>query len=171
MQVRERAIALPTAGLMCGVMLLVSMPKAKAADDMLTTIAKNPSLTTLNVALKTSGATRLLATSDGPFTLFAPTDAAFKKLSTAKLVSLLNPDNAGTNQAIFYYHLIPFRALKASDLKHLKDGSKILTSTNGKSVTISNKKQLLVDNAKFEKTDIITSQGVIHLIDTVLMPK
>jgi uncharacterized surface protein with fasciclin (FAS1) repeats len=108
----------------------------------------------------------------GPYTVFAPDDAAFKKLEKAKpgtIAMLLKPENKAKLTAILTYHALKGRVMSA-DLLKLKNGSALKT-LNGASVTIENKGGIKINNAKVIKADIIASNGVIHEIDTVLVPK
>ena len=104
---------------------------------------------------------------EGPFTVFAPTDEAFAKLPAGTLDDLLKPENKGKLQAILTYHVVPGKVM-AKDVT----GMKMAKTVNGESFTISTSGgNVMVDNAKVIKTDIICSNGVIHVIDTVILPK
>jgi uncharacterized surface protein with fasciclin (FAS1) repeats len=100
----------------------------------------------------------------GPFTVFAPTDEAFAKIPKADLDALLK--NKAKLTAILSYHVFAGNASSA-DLKQLKD----LSTVNGGRIKIDASKGLKVDNATVVKPDVAASNGVIHVIDTVLMPK
>ena len=102
----------------------------------------------------------------GPFTVFAPTDAAFAKLPPATLAMLLKPENKAKLAAILTYHVVP-GSVKAADVVKLKtagsvQGQRVDIKVDGANVT--------VDGAKVVKTDIGCSNGVIHVIDTVILP-
>jgi uncharacterized surface protein with fasciclin (FAS1) repeats len=103
--------------------------------------------------------------SDGPFTVFAPTDAAFKKLPKGTLEMLLKPENRDKLVGILTYHVVP-GSLEASDVL----GSKTLTTLNGQRVDI-NKDSAEIDGTSIVKTDIKCSNGVIHVIDEVILPE
>lgn len=106
---------------------------------------------------------------EGPFTVFAPTDDAFKKLPAGTLESLLKPENKDTLKDILLYHVAKGN-LKAEDV--LKLDGKELTLENGKTAKISVRDgQVFINDAKVIITDIIGNNGVIHVIDTVLIPK
>lgn len=165
---RNRFASLLMAGVVCGVLFLVSAASARAEDDIVDTAVKAGSFKTLVAAVKAAGLVDTLK-GDGPFTVFAPTDAAFKKLPKGTLESLLKPENKEKLTAILTYHVIPGK-VKAEDVLKLKNGTKVKT-VNGKSVTISNKHGVKVDNARVTKTDIECSNGVIHVIDSVILPK
>ena len=102
----------------------------------------------------------------GPFTVFAPTDEAFAKLPAATLADLLKPENKAKLVAILTYHVVPGKVM-ASQVTGLKSAKTV----NGQSVTISVMDgKVMIDKAHVVKTDIATSNGVIHVIDTVLLP-
>lgn len=102
----------------------------------------------------------------GPFTVFAPTDAAFAKLPAGALDDLLKPENKEKLVAILTYHVVPGKVL-ASDVVKLNSAKTV----NGKSAKIVVKNgKVMIDNATVSATDIKASNGVIHIIDSVLMP-
>jgi len=104
---------------------------------------------------------------DGPFTVFAPTDEAFAKLPPGTLEALLKPENKEKLQAILLYHVVPGKVMAAEVV-----GMNSAKTAGGQSVSISQKDGgVYVDNAKVVKTDIVCSNGVIHVIDTVIMPQ
>lgn len=100
----------------------------------------------------------------GPFTVFAPTDEAFAKLSPGALDGLLKDKQK--LQAVLTYHVVSGKVM-AADVVKLKDAKTV----NGQTVMIDTKDGVKVNDAKVVKTDIDASNGVIHVIDTVLMPK
>ena len=103
----------------------------------------------------------------GPFTVFAPTDDAFAKLPAGTVEDLLKPENKAKLTAILTYHVVAGKVM-AADVVKLKSAKTV----NGKSVQIMVEGgTVMVDNAKVVKTDIGASNGVIHVIDTVLLPK
>jgi uncharacterized surface protein with fasciclin (FAS1) repeats len=103
----------------------------------------------------------------GPFTVFAPTDEAFAKLPAGTIESLLKPENKAKLKRILTYHVVPGRVTAAEVVK-----LKTAKSVGGDTLTIAaNNGAVSVDNAKVVKTDIGASNGVIHVIDTVLLPK
>jgi uncharacterized surface protein with fasciclin (FAS1) repeats len=122
--------------------------------------------TTLVTALKAAGLTSTLE-GKGPFTVFAPTDAAFAKLPAGTVQTLLEPANKKKLTAILTYHVVA-GDLRAADVVKLTSAKTV----NGQSVTITvNGNVVKIDDATVIKTDIAASNGVIHVIDTVLMPK
>ena len=139
--------------------------KKKASKDIVDTAVAAGQFETLAAAL---GAADLVDTlkGDGPFTVFAPTDEAFAKLPEGTVESLLKPENRDQLIAILTYHVVP-GAVRASDVVKL-DAAK---TVNGQSVAIQVADNgVQVDNANVIATDIEASNGVIHVIDTVILP-
>lgn len=137
----------------------------KKAMDIVDTAVNAGSFNTLVAAVKAAGLVDTLK-SKGPFTVFAPTDAAFAKLPKGTVESLLKPENKAKLQAILTYHVVPGKVL-ASDVVKLSGA----TSVQGQKIDISVKNgKVSVDGAKVVKTDIMTSNGVIHVIDSVILP-
>jgi uncharacterized surface protein with fasciclin (FAS1) repeats len=126
--------------------------------------------TTLVAAVKAAGLVPTLE-SKGPFTVFAPTNAAFDKLPSGTVETLVKPENKATLTNILTYHVVPGR-LEASDLT---DG-KILKTVEGEQITVKNEdgKISLTDEkggtSHVTIADVNQSNGVIHVVDTVLMP-
>jgi len=102
---------------------------------------------------------------DGPFTVFAPTDAAFAKLPKGTVETLLKPENKARLQAILTYHVVSGKVL-AKDVVKLS----MADTLNGQRIAIDTSKGVKVDNANVVKTDIECSNGVIHVIDNVILP-
>jgi len=159
-----------TATLLCslvaGAALLGSSRTSVAADekDIVDTAVAAGSFKTLVTAVKEAGLVDTLK-SKGPFTVFAPTDAAFAKIPKDQLAALLKDKKALT--AVLTYHVVP-GSVKAADVVKLKSAKTV----EGGSVKIQVKGgQVKVDQAHVVKTDIACSNGVIHVIDAVLMPK
>ena len=121
---------------------------------------------TLIKAVETAGLAKTLM-GDGPFTVFAPNDAAFAKLGHT-VADLLKPENRATLTSILTYHVLPSEVLAANVLR-LQDGAHMKT-VNGKTVRIRNKGTLRINNSRIIATDVLASNGVIHVIDTVLIP-
>lgn len=123
------------------------------------------SFKTLVAAVKAAGLADVLQ-GDGPFTVFAPTDEAFAKLPAGTVENLLKPENREQLKAILTYHVIPGKVM-AADVKPMQ-----AKTVNGQKVNIQViDKTVKVDNAKVVKTDVAASNGVIHVIDTVILPK
>jgi uncharacterized surface protein with fasciclin (FAS1) repeats len=124
------------------------------------------SFKTLVTALQTAGLAETLSGA-GPFTVFAPTDEAFAKLPAGTLESLLKPENREKLRAILTYHVVA-GSVMAKDVVNLKKAKTV----NGQEVKIkADGANVMVDNASVVKTDITTSNGVIHVIDTVILPE
>jgi uncharacterized surface protein with fasciclin (FAS1) repeats len=139
---------------------------AQAADrNIVETAVAAGSFTTLAKALQAAGLVDTL-TGKGPFTVFAPTDEAFAKLPEGTLEELLKPENKAKLVAILTYHVVPGKVM-ASDVVSLTSAKTV----NGQELSITVKDGgVMIDNAHVVKTDIATSNGVIHVIDTVLLP-
>jgi uncharacterized surface protein with fasciclin (FAS1) repeats len=121
---------------------------------------------TLVAAVKAAGLVETLS-GKGPFTVFAPTDEAFKKLPAGTVESLLKPENKEKLVAVLTYHVVPGKVM-AADVTKLK-GAKTVQGSEAK-ITVKDGK-VMVDGAKVVKTDIACSNGVIHVIDAVILPK
>lgn len=140
-----------------------SHASGKGAMDIVDTAAAAGDFNTLVTAVKAAGLVDTLK-SAGPFTVFAPTDEAFAKLPKGTVESLLaNPDKL---RAILKYHVVPGRVV-AADVVKLTSAKTVL----GQTVAIDSTDGVRVGKARVIKTDIETSNGVIHVIDTVLLPK
>lgn len=133
-----------------------------AAKDIVDTAVAAGQFETLVTAIKAAGLVETLK-SDGPFTVFAPTDEAFAKLPKGTIKTLLaDPGRLG---AILKYHVVPGRVM-AKDVVKLSSAKTAL----GQSLSIKSSGGVMIGNANVMKTDIETSNGVIHVIDTVLIP-
>ena len=144
--------------------ITVASSAASAADIVDTAVAGN--FTTLVAALKAAGLVDTLK-GPGPFTVFAPTDEAFAKLSAGTLESLLKPENKAKLQSILTYHVVAGNVL-AKDVMKLHSAKTL----EGQNITIKTMDGgAMVDGAHVTKTDIVTSNGVIHVIDAVILPK
>ena len=139
---------------------------AVAADkDIIATAAAAGSFNTLAAALQAADLTDALK-GEGPFTVFAPTDDAFKKLPPGTVESLLEPENKDKLRAILTYHVVAGKVTAAQAMK--LSSAKTL---NGENLAISTHDgTVMFNNAKVVKADIRASNGVIHVIDTVIMP-
>jgi transforming growth factor-beta-induced protein len=137
-----------------------------AAKDIVDTAVGAGSFKTLVAAVQAAGLVETLK-SAGPFTVFAPTDAAFAKLPKATLDGLLADKKALTD--ILTYHVVPGKVLAASVLK--LNGQSVATVNGAKvSIAVSGGKVSLNGNVNVVKTNVLASNGVIHVIDTVLLP-
>ena len=138
--------------------------KAKSKDIVDTAVAAGQ-FNTLAAALEAADLVGTLK-GDGPFTVFAPTDAAFAKLPEGTVESLLKPENRDKLVAILTYHVVPGK-VKAADVVKLSEA----TTVNGQDVAITVADSgVRVNDANVIKTDIGASNGVIHVIDTVILP-
>ena len=145
-------------------------PTLRAADaptkDIVDTAVAAGSFKTLAAALQAAGLVETLK-GKGPFTVFAPTDAAFAKLPAGTVESLLKPENKAKLVAVLTYHVVAgeVTAAQASKLTTAK-------TVNGASLTIrAMGGKVMIDNATVTTADVAASNGVIHVIDTVVLPK
>jgi uncharacterized surface protein with fasciclin (FAS1) repeats len=136
---------------------------AEAPADIVTTAVQAGGFTTLARALGAAGLVETLK-GPGPFTVFAPTDEAFAKLPAGTLEALL-ADKARLTQ-VLTYHVVPGTVM-AADVAKLSSARTV----QGQSVTISTRDGVKVDNANVVKTDIVATNGVIHVIDAVILPQ
>jgi uncharacterized surface protein with fasciclin (FAS1) repeats len=128
--------------------------------------AGTPAFSTLVTAIKAAGLVDTLSGA-GPFTVFAPTNDAFEKLPAGTLDNLLKPENKDQLVAVLTYHVVPGK-VTADDVVKLSEA----TTVNGETIDISVAgSQVKVDNATVTATDIAASNGVIHVIDTVILPQ
>jgi uncharacterized surface protein with fasciclin (FAS1) repeats len=155
------------AGLVMGLGLVCTTHGFAAEKDIVDTAASAGSFQTLVAAVKAAGLVDTLKGA-GPFTVLAPTDEAFKKLPAGTVESLLKPENKDKLVAILTYHVLPTKALAADVVKLA--GKKVKT-VQGSEVAISvTDGAVSVNGAKVIKTDIVTRNGVIHVIDQVILP-
>ena len=151
--------------LAAGVTALIAQPAAAA--DIVDVAASNKSFTTLVAAVKAAGLVDTLK-GPGPFTVFAPTDEAFAKLPPGTVESLLKPENKAKLQQVLTYHVVPGKVM-AGDLKGKRtdaptvQGSRVAIDARGNAVK--------VDDAVVTMADVGASNGVIHVIDAVILPK
>ncbi len=138
---------------------------AAASGDIVAVSSGAGNFKTLVAAIKAAGLVETLQ-GKGPFTVFAPTDEAFAKLPAGTVDDLLKPENKEKLVAILTYHVLPGKIM-AADVKTMK-----ATTVNGKKLSIKvDDGKVTVNGANVVKTDIAASNGVIHVIDTVLIPK
>ena len=160
--VRRITVAL-TAGIAVSCLLGAPARLAAQQKDIVDTAAAAGTFKSLAAALQAAGLVQTLK-GPGPFTVFAPTDEAFAKIPKADLDALLKDKPKLT--AVLTYHVFAGNAGSA-DLKQLKD----LSTVQGGRIKIDASKGLKVDGATVIKPDVPASNGVIHVIDTVLMPR
>jgi len=143
----------------------VRATQARASADIVDTAVAAGQFKTLAAALGAAGLVDTLK-GDGPFTVFAPTDAAFAALPAGTVESLLQPENRERLVAILTYHVVPgsYPAARVADMDQAR-------TVNGDSVDIrASGGAVTVDGARVLQADVAASNGVIHVIDTVLMP-
>jgi len=149
--------------LLCTALLALTV-WARAADDIVATAKSTGTFKTLVAALDAADKTSMLQ-EKGPYTVFAPTDDAFAKLPKGTVESLLKPENKEKLAGILAYHVMSGQVM-AADVKTMKaptaNGADLNVKVDGKNV--------MVNDAKVVKADVKASNGVIHVIDKVLMP-
>lgn len=123
------------------------------------------SFNTLVAAVKAAGLVETLS-GPGPFTVFAPTDAAFANIPADTLQALLKPEAKDQLVGILTYHVVAGKVL-AADVVNLKEA----TTVQGQPIIIDTTQGVKVDGANVVQTDILCDNGVIHVIDAVIMPK
>lgn len=138
--------------------------KSAAPGTVVEVAAANPEFSTLVAAVKAAGLAETLS-APGPYTVFAPTNAAFEKLPAGTVEMLLKPENKAKLASILTYHVVAGKVL-AADVAGMSEAKTV----NGKSAMIDTSAGVSIGGAKVVKTDIDASNGVIHVIDTVLMP-
>ena len=156
-------IALGIVAVVASAVTFASEKEAKM--DIVDTAVKAGSFKTLAAALKTAGLVDTLK-GKGPFTVFAPTDEAFAKLPAGTVETLLKPENKDKLVSILTYHVVA-GDLKAADVVKLKSAKTV----QGQTVAIDATNGVKINNAKVVKADIDCGNGVIHVIDAVLLPK
>ncbi len=152
--------------------MLVLSAVAFAQDTMNKTVveiaAGNKDFSTLVAAVKAAGLVETLS-GKGPFTVFAPTNEAFAKLPKGTVEELLKPENKEKLTAILTYHVVAGKVMAADAIK--LDG-KMAKTVNGQEIAIKVMDgKVKINDATVTAVDIVGSNGVIHVIDTVLLPK
>jgi uncharacterized surface protein with fasciclin (FAS1) repeats len=143
-----------------------AMHHKKPAADIVDTAVAAGDFNTLVAAVQAADLVDTLK-SEGPFTVFAPTDEAFAKLPEGTVESLLLPENKDKLAAILTYHVVAGKVM-AADVVNLTSA----TTVNGGDLAIRVEDgSVFVNDAKVVKTDIKTSNGVIHVVDTVILPE
>ncbi len=150
----------------CAALVLLSSAMAQAeVKNIVQTAAANKEFSTLVTAIKAAGLQATLE-GKGPFTVFAPTDAAFNKLGKETLNDLLKPQNKAKLANILKYHVVAGKVL-AKDVANMSEAQTV--EGNPLAIQVEGSK-VMVGKARVERTDIECTNGVIHVIDTVLMP-
>jgi uncharacterized surface protein with fasciclin (FAS1) repeats len=142
-----------------------AMHHESAELDIVTTAAGNPAFSTLVAAVKAAGLVETLQ-GKGPFTVFAPTNDAFAKLPAGTVEDLLKPENKDKLVAILTYHVVAGKVM-AADVVKLSNA----TTVQGSDIMIDTSDGVKVNNATVIQTDLETKNGVIHVIDTVIIPE
>jgi uncharacterized surface protein with fasciclin (FAS1) repeats len=145
---------------------VLALTSAASATDIVDTAAAAGHFQTLVAAVKAAGLVDTLK-GPGPFTVFAPTDEAFAKLPAGTVQSLLKPENKAKLQSILTYHVMPGKVMsqelvKLDSAKTVEGGSIAIQTMDG---------GVMVNNAHVTQADIAASNGVIHVIDTVILPE
>jgi uncharacterized surface protein with fasciclin (FAS1) repeats len=165
MQTTIKAFA---AGLLALPLMFAPAAAQRPAGDIVDTAVAAGSFKTLVTAVQAAGLVNTLK-GKGPFTVFAPTDAAFAKLPPGTLESLLKPENKKTLASILTYHVVAgeYSAARITKPKHKRYGIK---SVEGSNIHVDIRSGVKVSGASVTQTDIRTSNGIIHVIDTVMLP-
>ncbi len=137
----------------------------KAKKDIVDTAVAAGEFTTLAAALEAAGLVETLK-GEGPFTVFAPTDAAFEKLPAGAVENLLKPENKDQLIAVLTYHVVPGKVMSADIAGQTLE----VATVEGSTISVDATDGVKVDEATVTKADIKASNGVIHVIDTVVMP-
>ena len=136
-------------------------------EDIVDTAIASGSFPTLVAAVQAAGLVQTLKSS-GPFTVFAPNEAAFAALPPGTVESLLLPENKQKLTDILTYHVVPGKIMAADVMAMASPGDPV--TVQGTTVHVTNQAPVMVNNANVVATDIEASNGVIHVIDKVLMP-
>jgi uncharacterized surface protein with fasciclin (FAS1) repeats len=149
------------------VLAMLAVASPAAAADIVDTAVSNGNFKTLTAALQAAGLVDTLK-GQGPYTVFAPTDEAFKKLPAGMVENLLKPENKAQLQKVLTYHVVAGN-VKSGDLKgkttsaQTVEGSAVRIDASGNAVK--------VNDAVVTQPDVTASNGVIHVIDSVIMPR
>lgn len=144
--------------------LLLGAVSAKAADIVDTAVSAG-SFKTLVAAVQAAGLVDTLK-GDGPFTVFAPTDDAFAKLPAGTVEDLLKPENKDKLVAILTYHVVPGKVMSGD----IAGKEMAVASVQGDTIDVNATSGVMVDDASVVTADIEADNGVIHVIDAVIMP-
>lgn len=162
-----RSLMTAVFGSMAALLLVGAAQAGGAANkDIVDTAAANGSFNTLVAAIKAADLVDTLK-GEGPFTVFAPTDEAFAKLPAGTLEMLLEPANRDKLVAILTYHVVPGKIMSSD----IAGKEAMVKSVQGQSIDVNATKGVMVDGATVISADVEVSNGVIHVIDTVIMPK
>ncbi|SMO43931.1 fasciclin domain-containing protein [Ruegeria faecimaris] len=146
--------------------IALTLPVQAKAADIVDTAVSAGSFTTLVAAVQAAGLVDTLK-GDGPFTVFAPTDEAFAALPEGTVETLLLPENKDQLVAILTYHVVPAKVM-SGDIAGKR--TKVLT-VQGDRLSVNGKNGVKVNGAKVVQADIEASNGVIHVVDAVILPE
>ena len=145
---------------------VASLPARAQGKDIVDTAVAAGSFKTLAAALQAAGLVETLKGA-GPFTVFAPTDEAFAKLPAGTVENLLKPENKEKLKAVLTYHVVPGKVMAAQVTT--MDSAKTVQGQSVKISVVDGK--VKIDSATVAKADVAASNGVIHVIDSVILPK
>ncbi len=148
-----------------GAVSLALVSVAAQAKDIVDTAASNDQFKTLVAAVQAAGLVDTLK-GDGPYTVFAPTDEAFAKLPEGTVENLLKPENKDQLVAVLTYHVVPGKVMS----KDIAGKKAEVATVQGSKLSVDATNGVMVDNATVIMADIETDNGVIHVIDTVVLP-
>ena len=146
-------------------MSMAAMPALAQDADIVDTAVEAGTFTTLVAAVGAAGLVDVLK-GDGPFTVFAPTDDAFAALPAGTVEDLLKPENKDQLIAILTYHVVPGKVMSTDLVDDM-----MAATVQGSSVTIDLDNGVMVDGANVVAADIAATNGVIHVIDAVILPQ
>jgi len=149
-------------------LLQVAVARPQIANIVETAIADGR-FTTLVTALKAGGLVEALE-SPGPFTVFAPTDAAFAKLPPGVVADLLKPENKGKLVTILTYHVVAGKAITAADIIKMNPPFKLEMLNNIATTITKDGDSIKINNSTVIQADVLATNGIIHVIDTVIIP-
>ncbi len=147
-----------------------AVPEMPEASDIVDTAIADGRFTTLVAAVQAAGLVETLK-SEGPFTVFAPTDEAFAKLPAGTVEELLKPENLETLKNILLFHVVPAKVMAADAVALDGQSAETALADNSLDISVKDGNVFLNDNVQVIITDIETSNGVIHVIDAVLLPE
>ena len=150
--------------LLLSLTLGLGLAASSSAKTVIDIALSSPDHTTLVAAVKAAGLVETLS-GPGPFTVFAPTNAAFAKLPPGTVESLLKPENKAKLVAVLTYHVVPGKVL-STDVKTMS-----AKTVNGKDLAVKAADgKVMINNATVTAVDLVADNGVIHVIDTVVLP-
>ncbi len=162
---KSRMMKFATAAITAGGLALASVSASAGEKDIVDTAVGAGQFKTLATALQAAGLVDTLKGA-GPFTVFAPTDDAFAKLPAGTVDNLLKPENKDQLVAVLTYHVVPGKVM-AADVVNVSEAATV----NGKKLAVKvDGGTVMINDAKVTATDIAATNGVIHVIDSVVLP-